>query len=92
MTLIRETRKDLELPELKWYVSQQSPMDHKSVNEIDVMAELTTLLAKDRNTVHIKATDLPPQDRRLVIDTPGVVWLGKKMARAVTAEQPAVSK
>lgn len=80
VSLITQSRKDLGLPQLEWYVSQQLPTDDKNVNKIDVTAELTQLLSADSNVMHLKAFDLPVQEKKLVIDTPGIVWLGQKMA------------
>ena len=83
MALIRQTRQDLALPELTWYVSQQPPTDDESVNKVDVTKNLETLLASDPHTVHIKAFDLPPQEKQLVIDAKGIVWLGQQIAKQV---------
>jgi hypothetical protein len=79
---IDQSRKDLEMPTLKWFVSQQRPTDHKNVNKIDVVAEIAKLAANDEHIVHIKAFDPPKQDKRLVLDTDGIVWLGRKLADA----------
>lgn len=81
ISFMTKSRSDLHLPELKWFVSQQPPTDDKRVNDIDVTAELEEVLASDMNVVHIKAFDLPPQDKKLVIDTKGIVWLGKRLAK-----------
>lgn len=78
--LISQSRKDLGLPNLFWYVSQQPPTDDKSVNDIDVTANLISILKQDKHAVHIQAFDMPPQEKKLVIDTRGVVWLGRKIA------------
>ena len=80
MSLVNQSRVDLAMPNLKWYVSQQPPTDDKRVNKIDVTAELDRVVASDRNLIHIKAFDLPRQEKQLVIDTRGIVWLGEKIA------------
>ena len=77
---IEQSRKDLKRPELKWFVSQQPPTDHKNVNKIDVVADIARVAADDPHTMHIKVFDLPKQEKRLVIDTKGIVWLGEKLA------------
>ncbi len=84
---IDQSRTDLQMPKLKWYVSQQRPTDHKSVNKIDVVADVAKLAADDEHMIHIKAFDPPKQDRRLVFDTKGIVWLGEKLAAAYLTEQ-----
>ncbi|MFT5093375.1 MAG: hypothetical protein ACI93T_002202 [Porticoccaceae bacterium] len=80
MSLVTQSRVDLDVPDLKWYVSQQPPTDDARVNKIDVTVELERVVASDRNLIHIKAFDLPKQEKKLVIDTPGIVWLGEKIA------------
>lgn len=79
--LIQQSRDDLKLPRLRWYVSQQPPTDHERVNDIDVTATLAAIAGADSNTFHFKAFDLPPQEKQLVLDTPGVVWLGRQLAQ-----------
>ncbi len=81
MSLVTRSREDLGLPTLKWYVSQQPPTDDKRVNSIDVTAELENVVGSDRSLILIKAFDLPEQEKKLVIDSRGVVWLGEKVAR-----------
>lgn len=74
------SREDLGLPELQWYVSQQPPTDDKRVNGIDVTTEIEKIAAADDNLIHIKAFDLPPQPRKLVINTAGILRLGELLA------------
>jgi hypothetical protein len=87
MSLVIQSRKDLSLPVLKWYVSQQPPTDDERVNKTDVTAELDDVTSSDRNLVLIKAFDLPEQEKKLVLDTRGVVWLGEKIARQYVDSQ-----
>ena len=79
MSLVRQSRTDLGMPELKWYVSQQPPTD--DVNKIDVTTELERAASSDQHLIHIKVFDLPKQEQQLVIDTHGIVWLGETIAR-----------
>lgn len=79
-SLLAGSRRDLELPTLPWFVSQQRPTDHQDVNAIDVTTDLEKLAAADANLIHIKAFDLPGQDQKLVITTPGIVALGELLA------------
>ena len=85
--LIGRTRKDLNLPELTWYLSQQPPTDHENVNGIDVIADMARMAAADEHCVHLVVDGLPPQPKRLVIDTAGVVWLGRWLAEQVLARR-----
>ncbi len=79
-TIVNQSRKDLELPELRWFVSQQRPTDDEGLNKIDVTADLEKLAAADANLVHVKVFDLPGQEQKLVITTAGVVALGEALA------------
>ncbi len=79
-SLVAQSRKDLGLPALKWYVSQQRPTDDPSVNAIDVTAQLEQLAAADPNLIRVEAFDLPGQELKLVIATPGIVALGERLA------------
>ncbi|MDG2224522.1 MAG: sialate O-acetylesterase [Rubripirellula sp.] len=82
MSFVTQSRKDLAMPNLKWYVSQQPPTDDERVNKIDVTTKLQQTIAADKNLVYIQAFDIPPQDKKLVLDTNGVVWLGEQIADA----------
>ncbi|MGB0597530.1 MAG: sialate O-acetylesterase [Rubripirellula sp.] len=80
MSLVTQSRKDLAMPELQWYVSQQPPTDDERVNKIDVTAKLQQAVASDKNLTYIQAFAIPPQDKKLVLDTTGIVWLGEQIA------------
>ena len=84
---VAQSRNDLALPALKWYVSQQPPTDDKRVNSIDVTSELEKVAAADSNLIHIKAFDLPQQEKKLVIDTVGIVRLGAVIAERYLKQQ-----
>ena len=81
-SFVEASRADLGLPELKWFVSQQPPTDHEQVNGIDVTAQLMEVAAADPYLIHVKAFDLPAQEKQLVLDTKGVVALGEELARS----------
>ncbi|MEC9008363.1 MAG: hypothetical protein VX877_03825, partial [Planctomycetota bacterium] len=61
--------------------SQQPPTDDERVNKIDVVAGIEKVAAADKNFIHIKAFDLPEQEKKLVITTEGIVELGELIAR-----------
>ena len=77
---VEQVRQDLKRPKLKWIVSQQAPTDDKRVNEIEVMSKFESLAASDRNMVHLKALNLPEQEKKLVLDSAGVIRLGEILA------------
>lgn len=81
-SLITRLREDLEMPTLRWFVSQQPPTDHESVNRIDVVTEIRKLAEADEHMIHIEAFDLPGRRQRLVITTEGIVRLGELLARS----------
>ena len=79
-TLVNASRESLSLPELKWFVSQQPPTDDKDVNEIDVTSKIEAVAAADPHLIHLKTFTLPEQEEKLVLDTAGVIALGKELA------------
>jgi len=83
--MITQSRRDLSLPSLKWFVSQQPPTDDKRVNAVDVTADIERLARDDSTLVHLKAFDLPAQEKQLVIDTAGIVYLGRLLAKQYLA-------
>jgi hypothetical protein len=85
-TLVRQLRTDLDLPELEWIVSQQSPTDDERVNAVDVVADFEKLAAEDEHLRLIQVFDLPGREKKLVISTPGIVELGRRLAKAVTVK------
>ncbi|MDE2715197.1 MAG: hypothetical protein OSB74_12615, partial [Verrucomicrobiota bacterium] len=85
--IIAQSRKDLERPALKWYVSQQPPTDDKSVNNIDVVANIAMAAAADPTLIHLKAFNLPSQEKKLVISTAGIVELGEFIAKSYLGHQ-----
>jgi len=85
--LIAQSRQDLKMPQLKWFVSQQPPTDDKRVNNVDVTAELEKVVAADSNLVHIKAFNLPAQEKKIVITTEGIVELGEVIAKGYLSGQ-----
>ncbi len=78
---VAQSRQELAMPSLKWFVSQQAPADEKGLNTIDVTANLAALAAADPAFFHLKAFDLPAEGEKLVIDTAGVVRLGDLLAK-----------
>lgn len=81
-SIVKQSRLDLQMPDLKWYVSEQPPTDDKSVNQFDVVGDMEALAAADMNLIYVKAFHLPKQELQLVLDTAGIVALGEKMAHA----------
>ena len=79
-SLIEQSRRDLSLPKLIWMVSQQQPTDDKAVNAIDVVADVEKMSATDDHVIHLKAFDLPDQEKQLVLDTAGILRLGELIA------------
>jgi hypothetical protein len=78
--LVAQSRADLEMPELRWFVSQQAPTADESVDRIDVTAAIAKLADADPNLIHVRAFDLPGREQELVITTAGIVALGDLLA------------
>ncbi len=81
-SFVKQSRKDLGIPQLNWYVSQQPPTDHENLNKIDVVGAMEDLAESDPNLHHLKVFDLPGREQRLVIRTPGIVVLGERLAES----------
>ena len=79
---ITQSRNDLGLPGLKWFVSQQPPTDDKDLNRVDVTANIAAIAAADPAFIHIKTFNLPPQPEQLVLNSAGIVQLGDLLARS----------
>ncbi len=79
---VSQSRQDLGLPSLTWYVSQQPPTDEDGLNKIDVTADLAAIAAADPRFIHLKAFSLPPQTEKLVITAAGIVRLGELLAES----------
>ena len=79
---VAKSRQDLNLPSLKWHISQQPPTDEKGLNAIDVTANLAAIAAADPAFIHLKTFNLPPQEEKLVITTAGIVQLGELLAQS----------
>jgi hypothetical protein len=78
--IINQSRKDLAQPGLRWYVSQQPPTDVERLNKLDVVSDMARVAAADPDFIHLKAFNLPPQEKMLVITTEGIVQLGEVIA------------
>ena len=79
--IIEQSRKDLKRPALRWFVSQQPPTDVENLNKLDVVGSMAGIASASPNTFHLKAFDLPPQEKMLVITTAGIVQLGEFLAQ-----------
>ena len=85
--IVAQSRKDLGLPKLKWFVSQQPPTDVERLNNLDVVTDVAAVAAADPAFIHLKAFDLPPQEKKLVITTEGIVQLGELLAKGYLGHQ-----
>ena len=79
---VAQSRQDLSMPSLKWFVSQQRPPDQKGLDRLEVTANLAAIAAADPAFIHVKAFDLPAPEEKLVITTAGIVQLGELLARS----------
>ena len=51
------------------------------MNNIDVVANVAAAAEADPAFIHLKAFNLPPQEKKLVITTEGIVQLGEFIAK-----------
>lgn len=80
--LVQGSRRHLKVENVKWFISQQPPTDHKNVNKVDVVTLMTDALSSLSQVIHIKAFDLPPQPKKLVLNSEAIISLGEILADA----------
>ncbi len=80
--LIDAVRQDLQLPDLRWFVSQQPPVDDERLRDFDVVEEFRSRFADSTVTRHLYLNTLPPQEKQLVLDERAVIHLGEVLALA----------
>ena len=80
--IVTQSRRDLKEHGLRWFVSQQLPTDVENLNKLDVVGDVAAVAALDPKLVHLKAFNLPPQEKMLVITTDGIVQLGEFLAQS----------
>ena len=85
--IANQSRKDLALPKLKWFVSQQPPTHVERLNKLDVVGDIAKAATTDPHFIHLKAFNLPPQEKMLVITTEGIVRLGEVIAEGYLKNQ-----
>ena len=85
--IINQSRKDLNQPRLRWYVSQQPPTDVERLNNLNVVSNMAKVAATDPGFIHLKTFNLPPQEKMLVITTEGIVQLGEVIAKGYLENQ-----
>ena len=77
-----QSKRDLKPMTVPWFVSQQKPTDHQRVNSIDVTKAVGAIAGEGDSAkfTHIRAFEMPPQPKKLVLDTSGVIRLGELLA------------
>lgn len=78
-SIVAQSRVDLGLPELPWFVTQQRPPDDEGLARLDVTADLAKVAAADKRLRLIQAFDLPGR-QKLVFTTSGILALGELLA------------
>ena len=81
--MISQSRIDLDRPTLAWYISQQPPTKNERVNKIDVRVAIAEICDADPNANLNFVADFPEQQKQLVLDTDGILFLGEQMAEQV---------
>lgn len=79
-SMVVQSRRDLALPSLRWFVSQQKPVEETGLNKLDITADLAAIAAGDSNFVHLRAFDLMAPEDKLVVRANGAVELGRLLA------------
>lgn len=82
-TFMNATRKDLELPELNWILTEQPILTESITGDekiYDLNSDLEALDASDSNFTFVKTSDLPHTP--VLFGSKGIIALGKRMAEA----------
>ena len=72
---------------MKWYVSQQPPPNKEGLDSVDVVSDIARAAEADPGFFHLKAFDLPRQKKELVLDTAGVLELGRVFAKGYLTQR-----
>lgn len=78
--LVAGIRKDFDLPELRWTVTQQRPAAFEGSDNFDAIAAVAEAAAADPYLVHGAVRDLPTAGAKLVMRAADVVELGERLA------------
>lgn len=85
-SIIKQSRVDLDSPDLQWLVSLQAPFPNENLSKIDVRAELRELAANDVHLNALMMDDDFPLDRNLLMNASGVKRLGELLAQEALAK------
>jgi len=78
--VVAALRKDLALPELVWFVSQQKPASFGDLDKFDAVKAIEAAAEADPHLMHLKCLDLPGAAAKLVMGARGVIELGERLA------------
>ena len=82
-TFMNTTRKDLELPELNWILTEQPILTESITGDeklYDLNSDLEALDASNSNFTFVKTSDLPHNP--VLFGSKGIIALGNRMAEA----------
>lgn len=87
MTTVNQSRIDLSMPKLKWFVSQQTPSEAPGAGEVNLAEQLAQIASSDPSFIVVPTADLPPQREKIVFTAPAIVKLGELLASKYLADR-----
>lgn len=84
---VNQSRNDLSIPKLKWFVSQQTPSEASGAGEVNLAYQLAQIASSDPSFIVVPTTELPPQREKIVLTAPGIVKLGELLASRYLADR-----
>lgn len=80
--LIDQSRRDLKVADLRWFLSQQPPIQFEGAAEVDVTKQLQDWAESNESNFHIEAHGLVKKSEHILMDSEGVIGLGLLLSNA----------
>ncbi|MHC4822978.1 MAG: sialate O-acetylesterase [Planctomycetota bacterium] len=80
--LVDQSRRDLNIEDLPWFLSQQPPIQFEGAADVDVTKQLQDWAEPNESNFHIEASGLVKKDEHILMDSEGVVGLGLLLSNA----------
>ncbi len=77
---VNRSRQDLEMSELKWFVSHQPSIVFDGAAKVDITGQLKDWSQENSSNLHVQALGLLPPQEHLLMDSNGVIKLGLLLA------------
>jgi hypothetical protein len=85
--LVDQSRSDLKMDKLNWFISQQAPTEFEGAAKINVLEQMQGWAKSNPHNHHIEALDLVHKDEHILMDSEGTVQLGLLLANSYLKTQ-----